>query len=286
MSHPTSRRARHALLALWPAGLLLALASAGLDLPLPVFALLAACYVVAAVAAVRALAAAGDGAAALLVAAAIGLFAVAGGTGAPTAAAPAAMALNTAVLFAVALVLFGAVCGVAVRLRRVAELPVLAVFALGTGGFLLNLLARAAILLTGAAGEQRAVEATHWSAESYLRGLPGPPGFFGYTLVWLDLVQLAYVCSAFAAAAALARAARRAGLLPHRTGRALTALPAALALGLIASTTAALALPRSADAVPAALAFALSIPFMATLAPFLLGAALLGAERSRNLQEQ
>ncbi|MEV0354931.1 hypothetical protein AB0H71_02610 [Nocardia sp. NPDC050697] len=36
---------------------------------------------------------------------------------------------------------------------------------------------------------------------------------------------------------------------------------------------------ESLDVVPAALVFALSIPFMATLSPFLLGAALLGTGR-------
>lgn len=283
MRNPVTPRARPVLLALWPAGLLLALVNA--EVPAvtgPVFAVLAAAYVAVAAAVLRP---ATDTTAVLLVGAAVGLFAVAGGTGEPTAAAPTAMLLNTLVLGVVALVLLGAAAGLWLRWRRApaaeAAAAALLIFALGTGGFLLNLLARVAIVLTGAAQRQLAVQDTHWSAAEYLTGLAGPPDFIGYTLVWLDLVQLGYVASAYLAAAALARLAGAAGALPPRTARLLTAGAGALAAVLTGSVLAAVAF---GNPPAAALAFATSIPFMATLVPFFLGAALLG--RARTLQEQ
>ncbi|MFC8042553.1 hypothetical protein [Nocardia sp. NPDC057353] len=286
MRDPFPSRARPALLALWPAGLLLALANA--EIPAvtgPVFAVLAAAYVAAAAVAIRCAPGSADPVAVLPVAAAVGLFAVAGGTGEPTAAAPSALLLNTLVLFAVAVVLLGVMTRLWLRLRHApgagSAAPLLLLFVLGTGGFLLNLLARVAIVQSGAAPQQLAVQATHWSAAEYLTGLDGPADFVGYTLVWLDLVQLAYVASAYLAAAALALLAGAAGAVTARAARVSAGTAAVLAALLIGAVLAAIAFGSE---TAAAIAFGTSIPFMATLVPFALGAALLG--RAPTHQEQ
>ncbi|WP_174187752.1 hypothetical protein [Nocardia barduliensis] len=289
MSDPSTRPRGYALLALWPAGLALALVKALLTTP--VFAVSAGIYVALAAVAIRRAGTPRWSPAVTWVAAGVALFAVAGFTGEPTASRPSLLVVNTAVLLGTSIaVLVGAV-GLLLRFRRSPRLrvavPAVAVFGLGTGGFVLNLLARLAIVLTGAEEQQLAVEATHWSAARYLRGTTGPVDFVGYILVWLDLVQIAYVVSAYAAAAVLAWLATGESAVPRRLGTVLTVTACVLAATLSVSVGAAVALPHAADAVPATIAFVTSIPFMATLVPYALGAAILAAAapRSRVTQE-
>ncbi|MGK8486533.1 hypothetical protein [Nocardia asiatica] len=289
MSVPSARRVDYALLALWPAGLALALVNALVTTP--VFAALAGIYIAFAAVTIRRVGMTGWSPAVTWVAAAVALFAIAGFTGEPTARRPSLLAVNTAVLLVMSIAVLAGAVGLLLRLRRSPRLTVavaaVAVFALGTGGFVLNLLARLAIVLTGAEERQLAVEATHWSAAQYLRGTTGPVDFVGYTLVWLDLVQIAYVVSAYAAAAGLAWLATGESVVPRRLGTVLTMTACLLAATLTGSVGAAIALPRAADAVPATVAFVISIPFMATLLPYALGAAILAtaAHRSRATQE-
>ncbi|MFC6010915.1 hypothetical protein [Nocardia lasii] len=271
-----ARHCGYALGALWPAGLLLVLVKVEFSQVSTVFfAVAAALYAGVGAVLIRRLYRAGQAPAATLAAAGIGLFAVVGFAGEPTAVRPSAMLLNTAILFVVAVALLLGMVGLSVRFRTSPRMstvvPALVLLLLGTGGFLLNLLARVAIVLVGADGQQLAVEHTHWQAANYLRGLPGPADFVGYTLVWLDLVQLAYLVTGYLAAAALA-------WLTVRSRRAATILVTAglgLASMLTIGAVAAIALPHSADAVPATIAFVTSIPFMATLIPFALAAVLL-----------
>ncbi|WP_216905566.1 hypothetical protein [Nocardia noduli] len=287
MSHLTSRQAVYGLLTLWPTGLVLTLINAQVpQVTTPVFAVFAGIYVALAAAVIRCVAVSGPTAAVNWVAASIALFAIAGFTGEPTARQPSSMLINTAVLFAVSLaVLVGAV-GLLVRFRRSHRMTVAvpAVFVLGiaTGGFLLNLLARTAMVLTGGAEQQVTVEDTHWSAAQYLRGLSGPVDFVGYILVWLDLVQIAYVGSAYVAAGALARLATGESAVPRRFGTFVTRAAYVSAAVLAITVVAAIALPHGVDAVPAAIAFALSIPFMATLIPYFLGVAILATAANRS----
>ncbi|MBF6339360.1 hypothetical protein IU450_26205 [Nocardia abscessus] len=292
MSGPSTPRFRYGLLAPWPVGLALALVNAAVAVvSAPMFAVQAGIYVALAAVAIRGVVTPRQLPAVTLVAAAIVLFAIAGFTGEPTASRPSSMVVNTAVLLVVSIaVLVGAV-GLLLQFRRSPRVgvavPAMVVFGLGTGGFVLNLLARLAIVLTGAEEQQLAVEATHWSAAQYLRGTTGPVDFVGYTLVWLDLVQIAYVVSAYAAAAALAWLAVGESAVPRRIGTVLTAAGCVLAVALSAGAGAAIALPHAADAVPATVAFVTSIPFMATLIPYALGAAILAtaAHRSPTTQE-
>jgi hypothetical protein len=118
------------------------------------------------------------------------------------------------------------------------------------------------------------VEDTAWVAFEYLRGLNPPPDFIGYLLVWMDLLQLAYVASTFLAVAAMSRLLRGRAI-SNRVGRGLIFAGNSLAAVIVAGVACAVILPRQFDAVPAWAAFVASIPFMTTLLPFLLGLALL-----------
>ncbi|MFF0546500.1 hypothetical protein ACWEQ0_19425 [Nocardia thailandica] len=279
-----------ALWALWPAGLLLALLNAEVEAMTPgVFLTAAGVYAAAAAMLLRS-AGRRRGPAVVLAAAPVMLFVGAGYTGEPTAAEPGLLLVNTAVLFLVATAVLLAVLGLVWRLRSAPAMPLamstVTVLMLGTGGFLLDLLARAAVVLAGAAPQQYAVEGLHWSAAQYLRGLSGPADFLGYMLVWLDLVQIAYVVSAFVAAAGLARLVTSAAAIPRRTGALLTAVASGLALTCTAAVLAAIALPQQVDAVPATLAFVLSIPFMATLLPAAVGVALLTTPQTAHTSQE
>ena len=61
------------------------------------------------------------------------------------------------------------------------------------------------VLSRGRPDEQAAVEDHAWVAFEYLRGLEGSPDFVTYLLVWLDLLQLAYLATTYVAFAAVAR---------------------------------------------------------------------------------
>ncbi|MFE7741956.1 hypothetical protein [Nocardia sp. NPDC057455] len=292
MIDPSARRAGCGLLTLWPAGLVLVLAHAEMpSVTTPVFVVLDVIYVLCAVVLVQRLAPTAEPAATTFVLAGIGLFAVCGFTGGPTARDPEAMMVNTAVLLVTSVALLTGAVGFLLQHRRSASIgtavQAVVLFAIGTCGFCLNLIARFAIVLTGADRQQLAVEDTHWMASRYLRGLDGPVDFVGYTLVWLDLVQLAYIVTAYLAAAALSRlATAEAGVL-RRTGVVLTRTGYGLAAALSAGAVLAVVMPRSVDEFPAIVAFVISIPFMATLVPFALGVAVLttAGHRARQTQE-
>lgn len=147
------------------------------------------------------------------------------------------MVANAAVLAAAgAIPLTGAVL-LAVRMwdgpgRGPAALAVTALV-VGTTCYLANLLARAAVVLSGAAPAQAAVEDEAWQAHAYLRGLAGEPDPLTLLLVWLDLMQVAYVVLAYLGAGMLAVAAHRAGWLATGSAGAV----AALGVGLAAAVT-------------------------------------------------
>lgn len=105
--------ARIVAVLLWPAGLVLILAhTMGGLFPMPVFVIIDLAYVAVAVLLLRSLGARRDKAAVALVLAGVGIFALASLTGPPTAAQPAAMLANAAVLLVVA----GALLAAAVML--------------------------------------------------------------------------------------------------------------------------------------------------------------------------
>jgi len=257
----------------WPLGLLLtiAYAQAGM-LPLPVFVALDAAYVLAVAVTLRR-----AGPAAPLLAAGPVIFSLVALTGVPSASAPAAMLANAGVLLAAAALLVVGHVTIAARVwdgagRRAAALAVLLLM-VATSGYLANLLARYAVVLAGAAPAQAAVEATAWQAHAYLQGLSGQPdNLLVLLLVWLDLLQVAYVVLTYLATAALTTALRRGGLLHDRPAHLLTGAGVALAGAVIVA--AVLASLPAVGAVAAGVAFALTIPFMSTLLPWLLGAAM------------
>lgn len=277
-----SRAARVVLWAAWPVGLVLALGHLlGGLLSDPVFAVLDIAYVAAVLLAVRVAVMPGgsavmpDRAGLALLGAGVAVFALASLTGGPTADRPTAMLLNAAALFAVAVTLMVAAVAVA---HRGGGLPaVLGVAAVGIGsvGYLLNLLARWAVVLSGAAPQQAAVEDRAWIASAYLRGLDGTPDLMTVLLVWLDLIQVAYLVLAYLGFAALAAALGRTGAISGRAARAIAATGTAAATVTTVAALVAAGLPGAAGAVAASVAFVLTIPFMSTLVPALLGVALL-----------
>jgi hypothetical protein len=150
----------------------------------------------------------------------------------------------------------------------------------GSAVYLVNLVARFAVVLSGASGQQAAVEDTAWIAYEYLRGLGGAPDFMSFLLVWLDLLQLGYVATVYVCCAGLARLLRKQGAVSERVGRAVERAGHALAAVIVLGVALAAILPRELDVVPAWAAFVASIPFMTTLLPFVLGAAMLSTRVS------
>jgi hypothetical protein len=269
----------------WPVGVALVLAGAGAGLPVPLLAALGLGLGAAYALVLRRLAAAArrDPAAVVLAAAGVGLFALVGVVGPPTAAKPGLMLLNAVVLLAVAVALLWATVSLALRLRSGPTGPtgpsgaaVLAVAALGVGsvGYLLNLLARWAVVVSGAAPAQAGVEERAWTAASYLRGLEGEPTYVTYLLVWFDLIQVAYLVLSYVSAAALAVALGRAGLLAPRPAKAIARAGVALATLVVAGAAVA-PVDGPVGTVGAWTAFVLTIPFMSTLLPHLVGVGLL-----------
>jgi hypothetical protein len=277
--------------ALWPAGLLLALAHLlGGGLPMPLFLLLDALLVAALLLFLRSRGASADPVAAALVLAGVGVFALASLTGAPTAQRPAAMLLNAAVLLAVAVVLLVAGALLALRAghgagRAPAALGLLALV-VGSVGYLANLVARWAVVLSGAAGLQARVEESAWMASAYLLGLPGEPSFVVLLLVWFDLLQVVYLVLVYLGFAALATALGRTGHVRVRTARALAVAGSVLALLVAVGAVLASALPAPMGAVAAEVAFVLTIPFMSTALPHALGLALLSGGGSAGRRGQ
>jgi hypothetical protein len=271
---------RLAVWVVWPVGLVLALASALRPaVPLAVSAGLNLVYVVGVVALVRALGGRADRPASALVLAGAGIFALAGLTGEPTAREPGIMLLNTAVLATVAVTLMIAATGLALRCgagpaRTPAALGMVALV-IGSGGYLVNLLARWAVVLSGAADLQAAVEDSAWVAYAYLPGLDTEPTFLGYLLVLFDLVQLAYVVLTYLGFGALASALGRAGHLRARAACRIGLAGTSLAGVATAAAFLAGSVGPTVGTVAAWTAFVLTIPFMTTLLPCALGLALL-----------
>jgi len=271
-----------ATLLTWPAGLLLVVANLeiGAVTP-PVHAVLSVLYAAGVIALLRRWDAHRDRPATLLVAIAPALFVGVGFAGPPTAEEPGLMLLNTAALMVVALVLLLVAVRIVVDHRASpyvgAAVPALLLLVMGSTLYLANLVARVAVVLSGAAEQQAAVEDRAWVAFEYLRGLDGSPDFTVYLLVWLDLLQLAYLATTYVAFAAIALLLQRQGLVSHRSGTVVRGGAHALAAVLVIGVAAAAILPSDADLVPAWAAFVTSIPFMSTVAPFALGVALLRA---------
>ena len=265
-----------ATLLTWPAGLMLVVATMEIDaMTAPVYVAVAGAYAACVLALLRRWDARRDRRATTLVVLAPALFVGVGFAGPPTADEPGLMLLNTAALLVVALALLVVAVQVVVDHRAspyvAAVVPALVVFVMGSTVYCANLVARVAVVLSGASEQQAAVENRAWVAFEYLRGLDGSPDSMAYLLVWFDLLQLAYVASSFVAFAAIARLLRHPGIRGGALG-----LAAVLVVGVVAAA----ALPREADLVPAWAAFVTSIPFMSTLPPFLLGVAMLRARTS------
>lgn len=282
MNTNTSRSTFVGLLLAWPIGLFLV--GANMEAPFmtaPIFFALDALYVVTVVVLLRRLGAAGDWSATALVVAGTGLFASVGFSGPPTAAEPGLMMLNTAALLAVALCLLVTLTAVVVKYRTsdavTAAVPGLLLLVVGSAVYVVNLVARFAVVLSGASDQQAAVEDTAWVAYEYLRGLGGAPDYVTYLLVWLDLLQLGYVATVYVCCAGLARLLRKQGAVSERVGRGVERAGYALSAVIVLGVTLAAVLPRELDLVPAWAAFVTSIPFMTTVLPFILGAAMLSA---------
>lgn len=280
MTTHTHRRTLVGLLLAWPIGLLLVLANVEAPfITASVFFALDAGYVVTVIVLLRRLGAAGDRSATALVVAGAGLFASVGFSGPPTAAEPGLMMVNTAALLGVALCLLVGSTAVVARYRAsdavVAALPGLLLLVVGSAVYLVNLVARFAVVLSGASDQQAAVEDTAWIAYEYLRGLGGAPDLMSFLLVWLDLLQLGYVATVYVCCAGLARLLRKQDAVSERVGRAVERAGYALAAVIVLGVALAAILPRELDVVPAWAAFVASIPFMTTLLPFVLGVAML-----------
>lgn len=276
----TTRQTFWLTLLTWPTGLLLVLAYLEIDaITPPVMVALEVLYAAGVLWLLRAWSAREDGTAVTLVASGPGLFALVGFSGPPTADEPGLMMVNTAALMVVAVALLLVAIRVVVDHRASAHVAgavsVLVLFVVGSTLYLSNLVARLAVVLSGAAEQQAAVEDRAWVAFSYLRGLEGSPDFWAYLLVWLDLLQLTYCVTAYLCFAGLATLLRREGLVSQGAGSNIARVSTAAGVAVVLAVVIAAVLPRSADLVPAWAAFVLTIPFMTTIAPFALGVAML-----------
>src|SRR4051794_23500766 len=203
-----------------------------------------------------------DRAAAALVLVGPTVFILAGLTGAPTARLPAVMLANAAVLLPAAATVLGAAVVLALRAapehRPRAALAV-AALVVGSSGSLLTLLARGAVVASGAVDQQVAVEDTAWVASAYLTGLPPGPTYLAFLLVWLDLVQLAYVVLTYVGFAGLASALGGTGLVAVPVARAVGRGGVGLAGLTAAAAVGAGMLPGTVASVAAEVAFVLTI---------------------------
>jgi len=227
-----------------------------------------------------------DRVAAALVLAGVGIFVLVVLTGAPTARRPELMLLNVAVLLAVAVTLLVTATRLALRAghgagRGPAALGIVALV-VGSTGYLANLLARWAVVLAGASGLQAQVEETAWVAYAYLPGLVPEPTPLALLLVWLDLLQVAYVVLTYLGFGALATALGRTGHIRALAAARIGVAGVGLAglVGVAAVLAGAVAGPAST--VAAWTAFVLTIPFMSTVLPYALGVSLLRGRSSRN----
>jgi hypothetical protein len=254
--------------AVWPVGLLLTMLYAGAGvLPLPLFVLLDAAYVAMVYVAYRR-----AGRALPLLVAGAGIFAIVAFTGIPTARAPQAMLANAALLLAAAVLVLVGVCRYAARLRSPLALLAVVALSIGSAGYLANLLARFAVVLAGAAPAQAAVEDQAWQAHAYLVGLPGEPSTLTILLVWLDLLQVAYCALAYVAIGLLALALVPADVVSARAGWRIAGAAGALTALVVLGATLAV---FTGSEIGAWTVFVLTIPFMSTLLPNVLGQSIL-----------
>ena len=211
----------------------------------------------------------------LLVAGPLVLLLGASVTGEPTASRPGDYLLNTTAILVGSVVLISGFVALFAALWRSGQrlLPVLGLAGLLVGGavWLANLVFRYAVVASGAAEMQAAVEGRAWVAHEYLRGLRGEPSWMEFLLVWTDMLQLAFVLLAFLATAAFGVALMKAGW----TGRVGGGIFAGLNLALVLTVTLAIVLAGSGS-VAAWAVFVLTIPFMAFILPYFMGAALVG----------
>ena len=197
-------------------------------------------------------------------------------TGEPTAARPGDYLLNTTAILLGSGILVAGFVVLFARLFEAGEqlLPLLGIVGLlvGSAVWLANLLFRYAVVASGAAELQAAVEDRAWVAHGYLRGLEGVPSWMEFLLVWTDMAQLTFVLMAYLATAAFGAALTRAGWVGGIGGSVFVGLNLALAL----TVTLGIILAASGSAVAAWTAFVLSIPFMVFVLPYFMGVVILG----------
>ena len=230
-------------------------------MPLAIFLPLDAAFLALAVLLVRA-----RGRAGVFAVPAVLLFVPVAWIGPPSADAPAVLVLNTTALLAAAIALLVATVVWARSVPGTAAWLSVILLALGTAGYLVNLISRYAVVLAGASTQQVAVEDRAWQAFSYLQGLNGPADFMTFLLVWMDLLQLVYIVCCYLSAALLVVALHRAGRLGNPV---LAVVGIALAGLVVLGMATGSVLPAGAY-----LAFGLTIPFMSTILPVLIAAQL------------
>jgi hypothetical protein len=206
------------------------------------------------------------------------VFSLGGLTGAPSAERPAAMLGNATVLLGAATgLLLGGVtllCRLWDGRGRVSAAIGVSVLVAGSALYLVNLVARFAVVLAGWAPQQAEVEDRAWQASSYLLGLPANDRPAVFLLVFFDLLQVGYVLCAFVASAAFAVALGRSGMLPRRAARTVASVAGgaagAVVGGIVVAGGVITGAPVSGTVhdIGAGLAFGLTIPFVTTLLPF------------------
>ncbi len=272
------------LMLMWPVGLMLVVAH--MEIPavtLPAFIAVDVVYVGLLTALLRRLDAGANPMATALAVSGPVLFAMVGFTGPPTADEPGLMMYNTAALLVIALWLLLIATVLVVKHRPIdsaVAVPGLMLLIVGSSIYVINLVARFAVVLSGATERQASVEDTAWVAYEYLRGLDGTPDFVTHLLVWLDLLQLGYVAAVYVCFAGIARLLWMRGSVTPRVGHLVERVGYTLATAIVLGVALALVLPRELDLVPAWVAFVASIPFMTTLLPSLLGASMLRVSAS------
>lgn len=196
-------------------------------------------------------------------------------TGEPTAARPGDYLLNTTAILVGSVVLTAGFVALFAGLweagQRLLPLLGLAGLLVGAAVWLANLVFRYAVVASGAAELQAAVEDRAWVANQYLRGLPGEPSWMEFLLVWTDMLQLAFVLMTFMAAAAFAAALVGVGWLGRVGGGIFVGLNLALALAV----TLGIVLAGDGSVAAAWTAYILTIPFMAFILPYFTGVALI-----------
>jgi hypothetical protein len=196
-------------------------------------------------------------------------------SGEPTAARPGDYLLNTTAILLGSVILVGGFVALSARLWEAGQrlLPALGLAGLMVGSaiWLVNLVFRYAVVASGAAGSQAAVEDRAWVANEYLLGLQGEPSWMEFLLVWSDMLQLAFVQLAYVSAAAFGAASMSAGWLRKGGGSVFVGLNLALALAV----TAGILLAGVGSTVAAWTAYILTVPFMVFILPYFAGVTFL-----------